>query len=153
MKTLDYTWYQEAAYSTCTPECYTDDYLNPGYISEIGEFAGKIAKTVRGDNVQGEDIMMELGDCAWMIAVRAKLYNIKLIFTKNILPQFTYKSDHEQNLLWAFLNNWDISYQWLLLKHTCESLGFSFDEVLKMNNKKLESRQKRNVIQGNGDYR
>lgn len=152
METLDYTWYQEAAYSTCTPECYIDAYLNPGYISEVGEFAGKIAKTIRGDDVQGEDIMLELGDCAWFIAIKARLHKHELIISKNMytIPDTL---DNISLLLQAHLKNYHQTLTFRLLKHICESLGFSFDEVLKMNIKKLESRQKRNIIQGNGDYR
>ena len=153
MEILDYTWYQEAAYSTCTRKCYKNNYLIPGHISEIGEFAGKIAKKIRGDNVQDTDIMGELGDCAWFIAVRSRLRDIPLKFNKEAATKFTHKTAFEEFLLWAVLNRHPLQTQWFLLKYTCEALGFSFDEILKMNNKKLESRQKRKVIQGNGDYR
>lgn len=155
METLDYTWYQEAAYTSCMkiPVCFSNEYLDPEYISEVGEFAGKIAKKIRGDVVQDEDIILELGDCAWMLAVKARLHNVKLIFDPKNIPKFLVNSHFEESLLKAFLVQRSPQYQWLLLKHTCESLGFPFDEVLKMNIKKIKSRQKRKVVQGNGDYR
>lgn len=154
---LDFTEYQEKAYSTCTPQCYTDEYLNLGYLSECGELAGKLAKRVRGDVVSGEDIMQEIGDVAWMIATQARKDGYKLVLDGDIEADFNdvYEFlDHSvEDLFWAHSDKFYPGLKFRILQNLCESLGFDFAECLKMNNEKLASRQQRGVIQGNGDNR
>ena len=70
---MDFVEYQESAFMTCTHECYCDEYLELGYISEVGELAGKLAKRIRGDVVTDISIMHEIGDIAWMCAVGERL--------------------------------------------------------------------------------
>jgi len=145
---MDFTEYQEIAFSTCTPECYTDDYLDLGYLSEVGELAGKLAKQIRGDDVHFKDIMHEIGDIAWMIAVKARLHGQEIsteatadaICLKKIYDLLCPSND-SHNLKAAVLIN------------VCEELGFDFQTCLQMNIDKLASRRLRGVIQGDGDYR
>lgn len=157
MTVLDYTEYQEAAYSTCTPECYTDAYLTPGYLSEVGEVAGKIAKRVRGDAVQAEHVMEELGDVAWFIAAQARLHGEQIILNDKIESGFamlgSFFRGGVEDLIMIYPRSLSFSMRFRVLKSVCETMGFDFDEILKMNNRKLASRQKRGVIKGDGDHR
>ena len=66
--------YQELAFKTCTQSCYCDEYLDLGYIAEVGELAGKLAKRIRGDVINDMPIMLEIGDISWMIAIKARLH-------------------------------------------------------------------------------
>lgn len=147
---MDFTEYQEKAFSTCTPECYTDEYLDLGYLSEVGELAGKLAKRIRGDIVSDDAIMQEIGDVAWMTAIKAHLHKLKIkphdsvIGFGNIsLPKFMDKLAGEAN------HNIRIKSLMIL----CDRLNLSFGRCLKLNNEKLASRKARGMIKGNGDNR
>jgi NTP pyrophosphatase (non-canonical NTP hydrolase) len=80
--------YQQAAVATAIPSAFNDDYLVPGLVAESGEVAGKYAKGVRDgfphDYV--EEIVKELGDVLWFIAVLADVYGITLdeVASKNV---------------------------------------------------------------------
>ena len=153
---MDFTEYQEAVYGTCilVPACYTDEYLDLGYMAEVGELAGKFAKRIRGDEVSDEDIMAEIGDIAFMIAVKARLHGKKIVLDDDAIPWGIY------GIKGAIQDLRDADFEYMgfisgfqYLKDFTEYLGFNFHECLKMNNEKLASRQKRGVIHGNGDNR
>ena len=145
---MDLKEYQEAAYSTCTPECYTHEYLTLGLISERGEIAGKLAKRVRGDHVPDEDIMQEIGDVAWMVAVKARLDGETLELNRDMLAERPLKT-----LIWQYLQDVRGVAKMSCLVSLSKELGIDFQAALDANIKKLESRQRRGVIQGNGDNR
>lgn len=145
---MDLAEYQEKAYETCTPACYCDEYLDLGYISEVGELAGKLAKRIRGDVVSDMSIMLEIGDCAWMIAIKARLHgqvlsveNTAYAGAFNRVDDLLCPSKDLHNLKFAVLMN------------VCEALGFDFNECLLLNLDKLADRQGRGVIRGCGDRR
>ena len=147
---MDFAEYQERAYSTCTPSCYTDIYLDLGYLSEVGELAGKLAKRVRGDVVPDEDIIGEVGDVAWMIAIKARLHkrkininDIDIDFEFAKLPEFMNKL--------AELESNDVRMAAIVV--LSERLGLDFSSCLLANNEKLASRKARGKINGNGDDR
>ena len=147
---MDFAEYQEKAYSTCTPECYTDEYLDLGYLSEVGELAGKLAKRIRGDSVPDDDIKHEIGDVAWMILVKARLYGYNIRVMDSVLEL---KGIGIQQLVLALVVISHHNNRMKTLMALCEMLGYSFESCLEMNNEKLASRQQRGVIQGNGDNR
>lgn len=155
---MDFTEYQEKAFSTCTKACYTAEYLRLGYISEVGEVAGKLAKKIRGDIVTDECIMLEIGDCAWMVAVDAKRLGESLVISDYIKAQYNVvsmtasfpKCPIEQ--LYFFLNTVPL-LRFYAVKKSCEKLHLNFKKCLQMNNKKLASRKARGKIRGNGDDR
>lgn len=74
--------YQVRAMETCTPECNNFGYMFLNLVGELGEFASKVAKSIRKgktliqDNElvtsMSEDEVKELrkecGDCMWEIA-------------------------------------------------------------------------------------
>ncbi len=139
--------YQELAFKTCTPACYTDEYLDLGYLAEVGELAGKLAKLVRGDVVTDMQIMHEVGDIAWMIAIEARRHRKKL----SLVPlaqmfQFTiFDLTHQVKF--------EFNLKLSILKNVCEKLGFDFYECLQLNIEKLASRQELGTIMGSGDNR
>ena len=139
--------YQELAYKTCTPACYTDEYLDLGYLSEVGELAGKLAKRVRGDVITDMPIMLEIGDIAWMISIKARLHGEKITLVQ-LVPFF---NDTVFDLLHPENNAFNLKMS--ILKNVCEKLGFSMWECLKLNIDKLASRLDRGTIMGSGDNR
>ena len=127
--------YQSRAMGTCLPSSFNLPYLSQGFVGEVGELLGKLAKYVRkgkivvvnndlyvidpktqkpqpwveSQELLGEDELKklrgELGDCAWFLAV------------------------------------------------LCQYLGWSLESICQENLDKLASRQERNVIIGDGDIR
>lgn len=65
--------YQRRAMSTCMASCDNQAYMLTGFVGEVGELCGKIAKAIRREKAaftpqELHDIKSELGDCAWFIA-------------------------------------------------------------------------------------
>ena len=52
MKKLTLNDYQEKAMSTCMPSCENISYMLLNLVGEVGEFASKVAKAVRKDQVK-----------------------------------------------------------------------------------------------------
>ena len=78
--------YQEKAMGTCLPSCDNFSYMMLNLVGEVGEFAGKVAKSIRKDNATIEvndvfdmpnDTTMELkseaGDILWQLAGLCKV--------------------------------------------------------------------------------
>jgi len=139
--------YQELAFKTCTKSSYCDEYLDLGYLAEVGELAGKLAKMVRGDVVTDMPIMLEVGDIAWFMSIKARLHG-KQISLVPIVPCF---HDTVFDLLHQATNAFNLKMS--ILKNVCDKLGFSFWECLQLNIDKLESRRIRGTIMGSGDNR
>ena len=139
--------YQELAYRTCTPACYTDEYLDLGYLAEVGELAGKLAKRVRGDEIRDFSIMLEIGDIGWFISTKARLHGEQITLVQ-LVPCF---HDTVYDLLHPASNAFNLKMS--ILKNVCDKLGFSLWECLKLNIDKLESRRIRGEIMGSGDNR
>lgn len=77
--------YQKWAMSTCMASCHNFSYMSQGLVGEVGEFAGKVAKGIRkeqlfieGNRLKGFDVeglgdlhnslKAELGDILWFVA-------------------------------------------------------------------------------------
>jgi len=139
--------YQELAFKTCTKSSYCDEYLDMGYLAEVGELAGKLAKRVRGDVVNDMPIMLEIGDIAWFIAIKSRLHCEQITLVP-IVPGF---HDTVFDLMHPAQNAFNLKMS--ILKNVCEKLGFDFDECLQLNIDKLSGRQDRGTIIGSGDNR
>lgn len=139
--------YQELAFKTCTQASYCDEYLDLGYLAEVGELAGKLAKRIRGDVVNDMPIMLEIGDIAWMIAIKARLHG-KQISLVQLVP---YYHGTVFDLLTPTKKSHNLKMS--ILKDVCEKLGFSLWECLQLNIDKLSGRQDRGTIMGSGDNR
>ena len=123
--------YQNKAMSTCMDSSRNMSYMAMGLVSEVGEFAGKIAKAIRngdvyiGTNAQESDLHYTIG------------------FMADPDRCYEWESDlkHELgDILWFAAG-------------IAEVMGWTLEEVAQENINKLASRQKRGVIDGNGDNR
>ena len=116
--------YQKKAIGTCIPTSNNFSYMFLNLVGEVGEFASKVAKFIRKD--------------------KAVIERNHFITESGTL----FVSDEEL----AELNKeaGDVLWQ---LSGLCSVMGWSLEEVAQQNLDKLASRQKRNVIDGNGDNR
>lgn len=116
--------YQKAALSTCLDTCRNEVYGVNGLLAEVGEYADKIAKWARK------------GIC--------RVENNRLVFnTSDPAEVAMYRKELAYEL-------GDI--KWFIALNAY-LLGYSEEEVAQMNIDKLADRQKRGVIDGNGDHR
>lgn len=79
--------YQEKAMTTCLPSCHNWSYMMLNLVGEVGEFAGKVAKAIRKEELGmydnrlhvknygnpkmaflDHDLMSEAGDILWQLA-------------------------------------------------------------------------------------
>lgn len=116
--------YQRQAMTTCMDTCNAFPYMFTNFVGEVGEFASKVAKSIR----KGEIVV-----------------NDNLWFVGNMAVEDVQEREH---LLSMELG--DILWQ---LSGLCHVLGFSLEDVARQNLEKLADRQKRHVIDGNGDER
>ena len=73
--------YQKQAKLFCLPQAYNQSYLTLGLAAEAGEVAGKLAKYIRDDVSFPQfkkDIVAELGDVLWFVAVLSDFYGVSL---------------------------------------------------------------------------
>ena len=120
--------YQERAMSTCMPSCENISYMLLNLVGEVGEFASKVAKEIRKENM-----------C------------IGVNFTKrNEHYWFTHDGDSYAKEDELKKEAGDILWQ---LSGLCKVMGWSLEDVAKANLEKLASRKQRGVIDGNGDNR
>jgi NTP pyrophosphatase (non-canonical NTP hydrolase) len=120
--------YQKKAMTTCMPSCENFSYMMLNLVSEVGEFAGKIAKMVRKGQVEIDTMDDKTSDLFPMVS----------------LPQWVY---YQEELM---KEAGDILWQ---LSGLCEVMGWKLDDVAQMNLDKLASRKARGVIDGDGDNR
>lgn len=115
--------YQEKAMKTCMDSCYNDSYMLLNLVAEVGEFAGKIAKAIRKDEIE--------------------------VYASNFLYYSNPERDQiiEKELM---LEAGDILWQ---LAGLCKTMCWTLEDVAQANLDKLASRQQRGVIDGNGDHR
>lgn len=136
--------YQQKAMTTCLPTSNNFSYMMLNLVGEVGEFASKIAKRIRKDEMEigypndgsfdvseeEEDIEYFPNDIKYVTAVEASRH----------------KARHEELEKEAG----DILWQ---LAGLCSVMGWTLEEVAQMNLDKLASRQERGKIDGNGDNR
>ena len=123
--------YQKKAMSTCMDSSRNMSYMAMGLVSEVGEFMGKIAKAIRkgdvhiGNNDQDSDLH----------------YTIEFMADPDRCREWEMDLKHELgDILWFAAG-------------IAEVMGWTLEEVAQENIDKLASRQKRGVIDGNGDNR
>lgn len=120
--------YQERAMATCMPSCDNFSYMMLNLIGEVGEFASKVAKEIRKENM--------------CIGVNSTKRNEHYWFTHD---GDSYAKEEELKK-----EAGDILWQ---LSGLCSVMGWDLEDVAKGNLDKLASRQQRGVIDGNGDNR
>lgn len=120
--------YQKRAMGTCMPSCENFSYMMLNLVGEVGEFASKVAKMVRKGQVEIDTMDERTSD----------------LFPMMSLPQWVYMQEELKK------EAGDIMWQ---LAGLCHVMGWNLDDIAQMNLKKLASRQRRGVIDGEGDNR
>ena len=122
--TMTLNEYQQRAMTTCLHTSENFSYMMLNLVGEVGEFAGKVAKAIRKD--------------------KACIYYNHLLTESG--PNAMTVDEAEDLKKEAG----DILWQ---LSGLCTVMGWSLEDVAEMNLEKLDSRQQRHVIDGNGDNR
>lgn len=122
--------YQERAMSTCMPSCENISYMLLNLVGEVGEFASKVAKAVRKDQVK-------IG--WWEDGEEAD--------ENNLIPTGSF---YEWDLIKDELKKeaGDILWQ---LSGLCKVMGWDLEHVAQVNLDKLAARKAAGTIVGNGD--
>ena len=115
--------YQEKAMTTCMPSSANFSYMFLNLVGEVGEFASKVAKHIRKENIY-------IGGSA-----------------NNLIPEIPYEEwlIHDRELM---KEAGDILWQ---LSGLCTVMDWSLEEIAKMNLDKLAARKAVGTIDGNGD--
>ena len=116
--------------STCMPSCENISYMLLNLVGEVGEFASKVAKAVRKDQVK-------IG--WWEDGEEAD--------ENNLIPTGSF---YEWDLIKDELKKeaGDILWQ---LSGLCKVMGWDLEHVAQVNLDKLAARKKAGTIVGNGD--
>lgn len=122
--------YQMKAMSTCMPTSENFAYMFMNLVGELGEFASKVAKAIRKDQM--------------FIGGESAIYRNTLRCAENTRKETAVLK--EELLLEASDCLWQLS-------GLCYVMGWGLDHVAQANLNKLASRAKRGVIDGNGDHR
>lgn len=130
MENMKLNDYQKRAMSTCMPSCENISYMLLNLVGEVGEFASKVAKAVRKDQVK-------IG--WWQDGEEAD--------ENNLIPTGSF---YEWDLIKDELKKeaGDILWQ---LSGLCKVMGWSLEDVAQMNLDKLAARKAAGTIDGNGD--
>ena len=108
--------------TTCLPTCNNFSYMLLNLVGEVGEFASKVAKTIRKDEqgIYGSDLYtLEKGQ-----ETREEFFEALKLEAGDILWQ---------------------------LSGLCTALGWSLEDVAQANLDKLAARKMAGTIDGNGD--
>lgn len=119
--------YQEKAMSTCMPSSNNFSYMMLNLVGELGEFSSKVAKAIR----KGQAEIGHFTD------------KNELVIDAISFDECGLGEELKKELGDCF---WQ-------LNGLCTVMGWTAEEVCQQNLDKLASRQKRNVIDGNGDNR
>lgn len=121
--------YQSLAMTTCMPTCENFSYMFLNLVGEVGEFASKVAKSIRKGQAQIGGFI-DSG-----------------IPPQNVLTfkQFTYCIEQETELK---KEAGDILWQ---LSGLCTVMGWTLEDVAQTNLDKLAARKAIGTIDGNGD--
>lgn len=112
---------------TCMPSSENFSYMFLNLVGEVGEFASKVAKAIRKEQMMIGRLEEE----------NELFYNV----SEEDFDAFDDELKKEAG---------DILWQ---LSGLCEVMGWSLEDVAQQNLDKLASRQQRNVIDGSGDNR
>ena len=126
---MDLNEYQQRAMQTCLPESDNLVYMLANLVGEVGEFASKAGKHMRKGKLH--------------ITTTQRDEEGKILHT-----QVWNVSDEERHLMLSEIG--DILWQTAGL---AKVMGVTLEEVAQENLAKLASRQRRNVIAGDGDER
>lgn len=118
--------YQEKAMQTCLFSSANFAYMSFNLVGEVGEFCSKIAKAIRKSQIKIDENH-----------IVAKNEETSQIWDRELFPEIRKELG---DILWQ-------------LSGLCDIMGVTFEDVALENLKKLADRQKRGVINGDGDNR
>lgn len=118
--------YQKRAMETCMESCNNLSYMLLNLVGEVGEFASKVAKEIRKENM--------------CIGVNTTKRNEHYWFTHD---GDSYAKEEELKK-----EAGDILWQ---LSGLCSVMGWSLEDIAQMNLDKLAARKEAGTIDGNGD--
>ena len=122
---MELNQYQEKAMSTCMPSCENISYMLLNLVGEVGEFASKVAKHIRKREatIGGETIPNGL-----LTTLEGEDF------------------DHADDALMKEAG--DILWQ---LAGLCKVMGWTLEDIARLNLDKLAARKAAGTIDGNGD--
>lgn len=123
-KGLSLKEYQRRAMETCLPTADNFSYMILNLVGEVGEFASKVAKAIRKD---------QLGIYKEELLVKESGKELFQVMDAELMAE-------AGDILWQ-------------LSGLCSVMGWSLDEVAEANLDKLANRKQRGKIDGNGDNR
>ena len=162
--------YQQEAVKFRTESANNEEYLTLGLIEEVGEAAGKLAKSRRDGVWDEKAFIKELGDILWFVANLADYldHGINVIST-NLADCFDFDFCEDRNdvgecakaiAYWSSAvvydeRDIDECFTEIVFNITClaNDLGYTLEQVAEINLAKLRDRAARGKIQGNGDER
>lgn len=158
--------YIKKAKETCLPQCFNEEYLTAGLISEIGEVADKLKHEIRDEKpVHTEDMLRELGDVLWYVCVLSLFREYTEFHTNLRIEQtvFNRAKAHPINLLHEMheavtdcvLGGTSFDSKRLIEYIHCMAVKYDscIEEVAEINIKKLRLRKEKNMIKGSGGDR
>ena len=130
MKELTLNEYQLKAMDTCMGSCNNVSYMLLNLVGEVGEFASKVAKSIRKEEISiGGEAAIGIIKNNPVVEDDTAFY-----FMRNELQK------EAGDILWQ-------------LSGLCHVMGWTLNDVAVQNLEKLASRKERNVIDGEGDNR
>lgn len=117
--------YQQRAMRTCMTTCDNLSYMLINLVGEVGEFASKVAKSIRKGKARIDENQYH--------------YDVRTS-PEEIAENMAALKGEAGDIFW-------------LLAGLCHTMGWTLEEVAQDNLDKLASRAKRGVIDGNGDNR
>lgn len=129
MKELTLNQYQEKAMTTCMDSCENFSYMFLNLVGEVGEFASKIAKAIRKEQVT-------IGG----------LYGMGKSSSNDLIYRKFKEADEQEVELQKEAG--DILWQ---LSGLCSIMGWQLEDIAQMNLDKLAARKAIGTIDGNGD--
>ena len=148
-------WTRETA---IYPKEQSDQYLRLGLLSEVGEVAGKLKKTIRDGNIAPSAILDEVGDVFWYAARILDENAIKIGAWGRVWWDYEDAADegvskHLFLAVEAFYERGSMEYGILYLMDVVSALDGNLKDILDANRAKLEYRKARGVLGGSGDNR
>lgn len=125
MEQLTLNEYQKKAMTTCMESSDNMLYMMMGLCEEVGELQGKFSKGIRKKHIEA-----------------TSLNNFRC-----------FDMEYNEYEEWLELVQKEVGDVLWMVAGFCNVMGWSLEEVAKLNLEKLASRKERNVIDGEGDNR
>jgi NTP pyrophosphatase (non-canonical NTP hydrolase) len=125
MEQLTLNEYQKKAMTTCMESSDNMLYMMMGLCEEVGELQGKFSKGIRKKHIEA-----------------TSLNNFRC-----------FDMEYNEYEEWLELLQKEVGDVLWMVAGFCNVMGWSLEEVAKLNLEKLASRKERNVIDGEGDNR